>query len=129
MAAVANLAKTSDVEVMIITAIHPCGSDGSHHDAQLVEAQMRATAGRVLDDASRFFEINGIRVSGKIICGDPVSSVIALEAEAGSYDVIAMASRGMSLKKDGPDYVGSVTQDVIQRVRVPVLVIPLTTEG
>jgi nucleotide-binding universal stress UspA family protein len=46
------------------------------------------------------------------------------EAAAGACDLIVMSSRGLGLQHDRLRYLGSVTEHLIRRVAVPVLVVP-----
>ena len=125
---VADLAaRQKDLHVTIVSSIAPYDPSETDFGAEMVEMQntrMRQAAGRALEATSKVF--NGLHVANttKIVCGDPVSASLAKEVNQGKYDLVAMASRGMAMQKDDLQYVGSVTEHLIRRVSVPVLVIP-----
>ena len=64
----------------------------------------------------------GVSITARRIEGAP-AAVIAAEAEAGGYDLIVMGSRGLGLKDEAADLLGSVTERVLRRVACPVLVV------
>ncbi|HVK02331.1 MAG TPA: universal stress protein [Armatimonadaceae bacterium] len=127
VAALVAPAKDS-VDVTLILAIAPIKPEETDLDADIVtrqNANMRQAAQRALDKTSAVFDEYGIKHDTRVIEGDPVSAAIASEAETGGYDVIAMGSRGMGMQKGDVHYIGSVTERVIRRVGVPVLVLPI----
>jgi len=132
MLAAENLAELienlSDSHVTIAIAVEPFSADTSDYDEDTVvvqNAKMRQRAQAALAATARIFENKSIRHAVKIVEGDPVSAALATEAEAGQYDVIAMGSRGLGMQKSDLHYLGSVTEHVIRRVPIPVLVIPI----
>jgi nucleotide-binding universal stress UspA family protein len=117
----------SDTKVTIILVIQPLNPDETDFDLDVVERhnhKMQEKAHEALSLTARIFENRGIAHTTKIVEGDPVSTAIAHEAESGDYDLIAMGSRGLGMAKNNLHYLGSVTEHVIRRVSIPVLVIP-----
>jgi len=118
----------SDTVVTVAVAIEPLSVETTDYDIDIIErqnAKMREKAQAVLDATSRVFARKSIAFETKIVEGDPVSAALAQEAETGKYDVIAMGSRGLGMQKSNLNYLGSVTEHVIRRVGIPVLVIPV----
>jgi nucleotide-binding universal stress UspA family protein len=91
-------------------------------------AMMRRNAEASLKRTSEALSARGVVCSVKILEGDPVSAVLAREARKGGYDLIAMSSRGLGKQKDTLHYLGSVTEHLIRRSQIPVLVIPVSEE-
>jgi nucleotide-binding universal stress UspA family protein len=114
------------VDVTLVLAIAPLHVGETDYDDEIVErhnASMRERAKTALQATARVFERYNIACTTKVIEGDPVSLVLAREAENG-YDLIAMGSRGLGMQKSDLHYLGSVTDHVIRRSSVPVLVVP-----
>ena len=117
----------SDIHVTIVLVIQPLNPNETDFDEDVVErhnSKMNEKALEALQLTARIFAKREISHSTKIIEGDPVSTAIAAEAERGNYDMIAMGSRGLGMAKNNLHYLGSVTEHVIRRVSLPVLVIP-----
>ncbi len=64
--------------------------------------------------------VPGITVSSKLLLGRP-GEVIANEAEKGGYDLIVIGSRGLGGIKEL--VLGSVSHEVVNKSKVPVLVV------
>ena len=119
--------RVSDVHVTVVLAINPLDTGTSDYDEETVaryNTRMREKAEEALRAAAKIFRENNIACATKIIEGDPVSLAVAKEAESGAYDILAMGSRGLGMQKNDLHYLGSVTEHVIRRVSIPVLVIP-----
>ncbi|MGO8671732.1 MAG: universal stress protein [Capsulimonadaceae bacterium] len=119
-----------DVTVTVVLAIAPLRVEDTDYDPDIVERHnnaMRERAACTLRTTARVFERRSIQVKTKIIEGDPVSLALSTEANEQKYDIIAMGSRGMGMLKSDLHYLGSVTEHVIRRVGIPVLVIPTHT--
>lgn len=124
----AQAALTPGAHVTIVAAIAPRDINHSDLDAEVLKRQnerMHHRAEDVLHTVAAIFERHGVAHTEKVIVGDPVSSTVAEEAQAGDYDLIAMCSRGLGMSRDDARYVGSVTEHIIRRVNIPVLVIPI----
>lgn len=120
-------ANVSDVHVTVALAINPLDTGTSDYDEATVaqfNKRMYAKAEEALRAAAKIFEEHHIACATKIIEGDPVSLALAKEAESGAYDMLAMGSRGLGMQKNDLHYLGSVTEHVLRRVSIPVLVIP-----
>jgi nucleotide-binding universal stress UspA family protein len=117
-----------EAQITVLVVILPLDTENTDFDLEFVEAhnaQVRRQAEIALEKTTRTLAEFGVPHTGKILEGNPASAVIAREAECGDYDVIAMSSRGMGMQTDKLRYMGSVTEHVIRRVHVPVLVLPI----
>lgn len=115
-------------KVTLLLVVAPLKAEETDFEEEIVQrhnAAIYCKAEATLEKASRLLAIRGLEFETKIIEGDPVSAAIAAEAASGDYDVIVMASRGLSMHKTDMNYLGSVTEHVIRRVDLPVLVIPI----
>ncbi|MGO8671267.1 MAG: universal stress protein [Capsulimonadaceae bacterium] len=122
----------SNAEVTLVLAIAPLHSEDTDYDEEIVarhNTSMRDRAEATLKTTSQVFHRHGIACTVKVIEGDPVSAALAGEAEQNGYDLIAMGSRGMGMQKSDLHYLGSVTEHVIRRVGIPVLVVPVHREN
>jgi nucleotide-binding universal stress UspA family protein len=122
-----HLAPNRGTKVTVVIVIAPIGLKQTDFDVEFVEQQnrrIRKNAECVLAKITDVFARNNIAVTARILEGNPVSAEIAREATDGGYDLIVMSSRGMGKQSDSLHYIGSVTEHVMRRVNVPVLVIP-----
>ncbi len=83
-------------------------------------ASYRRVAENVVKDARDFLADAGLEAQGEAIIGPP-AQVILEEAERVGADLIIMGSRN---PKDVQMILGSVSQQVLNASRIPVLVIP-----
>ena len=114
--------------VTLLLAYSPLKAEGTDFDEDIVvrhNAAMHQKAESTLEKAARLFSIRGLTFDTKIVQGDPVSATIATEVQSGDYDLIVMGSRGLGMHKTDMHYLGSVTEHVIRRVDIPVMVIPV----
>lgn len=129
-----TIAKTiadPETDVTLILAIAPLRVEDTDYDEEIVQKHndsMRERADCTLKTTARVFARYNVKCETKVIEGDPVSLAIANEASDHGYDCIAMGSRGMGMQKSDLHYLGSVTEHVIRRVGIPVLVIPTHRE-
>ncbi|HEY3331827.1 MAG TPA: universal stress protein [Capsulimonadaceae bacterium] len=115
-------------KVTIAVVINPLTADETGIGEEALARQnayMRQQAEKALELAAASFADHRDNLITKILTGDPVSGVIAKEATEGGYDLIALGSRGMGMLRSDLHYLGSVTEHVIRRVGIPVLVIPI----
>lgn len=122
------LVSTRNAQVTVVVVTLPPDTESTDFDLEFVEAhntQIRRQAELALEKTSRILVERDIAHTSKILTGNPVSAVIAQEAKNGNYDLIAMSSRGLGQQKDKLRYMGSVTEHVIRRVSIPVLVLPV----
>ena len=120
-------AGVADAHVTVVLAINPLDSSTSDYDEETItryNARMRGKAEEALRAAANIFQERNVSCTTKVIEGDPVSLAVAREAESGAYDIVAMGSRGLGMQKNDLHYLGSVTEHVIRRVSIPVLVLP-----
>jgi nucleotide-binding universal stress UspA family protein len=125
------LGDLQDIEVTVLVAVSLYDESEADYGEEFVRTRntwMRQKAERATAQAVAVFAENGIKAEALIVEGDPVSAAISEEAKNGDYDLIVMGSRGLSLEKEQLSYVGSVTQHVLRRVSIPVLVIPAQPE-
>ena len=116
------------VHVTIVAAIAPIRAERSDLDERIVALQnqnLRCHAQSVLESTATLFAARGIPHGLRVLEAEPVSEAILREAEAERYDLIAMGSRGMGMSRNDWRHVGSVTERVIRRSPVPVLVLPV----
>jgi len=121
----------TQTRVTVAIAIEPLSAETTDYDEEIINrqnAKMRERAQAAVDATSRIFARKSIETVTKVVEGDPVSAALADEAAAGQYDIIAMGSRGLGMQKNNQHYLGSVTEHVIRRVGIPVLVIPVHKE-
>jgi len=127
--AVAKIVKERpSTKVTIAVVINPLTAEDTQIAPDALErhnAYMREQAEKAVAVSAEPFGELSENVVTKILAGDPVSSVIAKEASEGGYDLVALGSRGMGMLRSDLHYLGSVTEHVIRRVGVPVLVIPI----
>ena len=117
--------------ITLVVAIALENKNHSGLDEEVIRRQnerIRRHAEDALRTVASIFERRGVPHTAKIIEGDPTSAAVAQEAETGEYDLIAMGSRGLGMQRNDVHYSGSVTEHVIRRVRIPVLVIPIHPE-
>jgi len=118
----------AETKVTVAIIIEPLSVETTDYDQAIIDRQndkMRERAQAALDATGSVLSRKGITYETKIVEGDPVSLAIANEVQTGAYDVVAMGSRGLGMQKNNLHYLGSVTEHVIRRVGVPVLVIPV----
>ncbi len=125
----AEIAACTNAEVVILTAAEATAvtqfvTSAIPHGGSAQE-EMRHTATHVIEDTRKpFLEADVRQVHTKIIEG-PASEVILDEAKAGSYDLIAMGSRGAGagLTQRLILGMGSVAQRVLSSAPCPVLIV------
>lgn len=123
--------EAADIQVTAVVVIAPYNIEKTDLDPTVVEqrnAAMRLHAEEALKATVRALNERGIACTTRILEGDPVSAVLASEAREGGYDLIAMSSRGLSKQQSSLHYLGRVTEHLIRRSRIPVLVIPVAEE-
>lgn len=116
------------VELTVAVVVMPLDIGSTDMELEFVQAhnsQVRRQADLALEKTSRVLEEQKIPHTCKILEGTPVSAILAKEAGSGNYDLVVMSSRGMGMQKDTLHYMGSVTEHLIRRVSIPVLVIPV----
>lgn len=129
---VASLVRSAgDVQITIAVAVLALDVSGTDLNVGFVDAhnlQVRRNANQAIEKTSQILEQAKLPHTCKILEGTPVSAVLAQEAVAGEYDLIVMSSRGLGMQDDKLHYMGSVTEHLIRRVSIPVLVIPVNEE-
>src|SRR5262245_16551357 len=90
VAALASAVKDAHVTIVTVLSPYDPGETDFVDDlANLLNARMRRQAERALEATVKVFENHQVNHTMKILEGDPVSAVIAQEAEKGHYDLIA----------------------------------------
>lgn len=82
---------------------------------------------RILEQADEVFKPAGVNVDGKLVEG-PVAETIAAEIEAAGCGIVVLGSTGMGRGKLGSILLGSVAEQVIRKVKVPVLLVKADTD-
>lgn len=96
---------------------------GAEEAMRVMEQLLQEAEAGVLARAQEILHAQGVSsATTRRVEGAP-AAVIAAEAEAGGYDLIVMGSRGLRLKDEASDLLGSVTERVLRRVACPVLVV------
>lgn len=119
------------LNVTIVVVISPLTAEQTDCQADFLEKHntwLRREAQMIADRAVEQFRATGVVCSTKILEGRPVSAVLAREAGSGKYELVVMSSRGMGHQEDTLRYVGRVTEHMIRRVSIPVLVVPVKDE-
>lgn len=119
------------LDVTIVVVISPLTAAQSDCRAEYLEqhdAWLRREAQLMADRAVARLRASGAICTTKILEGSPVSAVLAKEAASGKYELVVMSSRGLGHQQDSLRYVGRVTEHVIRRVSIPVLVVPVEDE-
>jgi nucleotide-binding universal stress UspA family protein len=127
-----QLKANADARVTVVCAIaviDPLRTDSDEAAVEHQNAAVRRHAEQAVDLTCSIFRRAGIACEGKVVRGDPASTAIVLETRRGGYDLIAMASRGLTMKRGDHHYFGSVTDHVVRQVDIPVLVIPMREEA
>lgn len=118
-----------DTHVTVAVVVEPLTADKSDYRPEFLQqhnAWLRLDAQRAADRATEQVRLPGLSCKTKILEGSPVSAALAKEAASGKYDLIVMSSRGLGQQRDSLRYLGSVTEHLLRRVSIPVLVIPLS---
>jgi nucleotide-binding universal stress UspA family protein len=121
----------SRLNVTIVVVVSPLTAEQTDCQADFLErhnAWLRGEAQLIADRAVERFRASGVVCTTKVLEGRPVSAVLAKEASSGKYELVVMSSRGMGHKEDTLRYVGRVTEHMIRRVSIPVLVVPVEDE-
>lgn len=116
------------LNVTIVVVITPLTAEQSDCQADFLEnhnAWLRRDAQQIADRAVEQFRGSGVVCTTKVLEGRPVSAVLAKEAAGGTYELVVMSSRGMGHQQDSLRYVGRVTEHLIRRLAIPVLVVPV----
>ena len=119
------------LNVTIAVVISPLSAEESDYRTEYLEphnAWLRNEAQRFADRAIEPLRSRGVICTTKILEGKPVSAVLAKEAASGQYDLLLMSSRGMGQQQDRLRYLGSVTEHVLRRASIPVLIVPSEDE-
>lgn len=120
-------AASTGVAVTLAVVIAPISSDYSDLSTEAIIRQNQAMhrhAEETLAGAASLFADYDIVPHTRILESNTASSAIAQEVQTGGFDLIVMGSRGLGLSESDRRLVGSVTENVLRRVQIPVLVIP-----
>ena len=97
----------------------------SQEEMRDMEAQTRTEADALVTAVQTDLEAYGFSVTTRVEWG-PTADVIVKVAETGEHDLIAIGQRGAGRVADL--IIGSVSDRVIRRARIPVIVMPATAE-
>lgn len=121
----------SRLNVTIVVVVSPLTAEESDCQADFLEKHnswLRREAQQIADRAVEQFRASGVVCTTKVLEGRPVSAVLAKEAGSGKYELVVMSSRGLGHQEDTLRYLGRVTEHMIRRVSIPVLVVPVADE-
>ncbi len=131
LAAVQKIAEAialwNGAHVTAVVVIAPLSEEHTEYEATTVHSlneRMVVEAQRALCLTQDIFLKQGVECTTQILRGDPVSTVLATEAERGGYDLIALGSRRIGTRRDDVKPIGSVTERLLRYVSTPVLVFP-----
>lgn len=117
-----------ELSVTVAVGVSPLSADESDYRTEYLQSHndwLRQEAQRVADRAVHKLKGPGLNVTTKILEGKPVSALLSREAVSGHYDLIVMGSRGLGQQDNSLRYLGSVTEHVLRRVAIPVMVVPV----
>lgn len=112
----AYLGKALGAEIVSLTV---ADYSSAAHDPQAV-VMVREAAHKISGEALKILEAWGARGSSVVREGDPVGEIVKASGEIGA-DLIVVGSRGLSTLKR--ILLGSVSQGVVAKSSVPVLVV------
>lgn len=115
--AAAYLAKALGAEIVSLTVADYSSAAAQDPQAVLI---VREAAHKISGEALKILEARGVRGSSLVREGDPVSEIVRTSKEIGA-DLIVVGSRGLSTLKR--ILLGSVSQGVVARSSIPVLVV------
>jgi nucleotide-binding universal stress UspA family protein len=108
----------------VVSPIDPKTTDLDADEIVRQDAGQRVRALATLGEARRIVEAHQVLCNSRLRDGAPASAVIAQECAEGGYDLIVMGSRGLGMRRENPHRIGSVTEHLLQRLAIPVLVVP-----
>ena len=118
-----ELAKILSAKITIITAIAPVPQHWAGTSPVYVETlvqKQEAHAHVVAEQYKKFFEEEGLEATTVVQKGDPAEEINKV-VDAGDYYMVIMGSRGLTGIKRA--LLGSVTNNVVQSCKIPVLVV------
>ena len=120
-----------ELSVTVAVVISPLAPDQSDYKREYVDKHnvwLRKEAQLAADRAVEKLRAPGVTCTTKILEGRPVSAVLAKEVAGGNYELLVMSSRGLGYEQDTLHYLGNVTEHLIRRISIPVLVVPVQEE-
>ncbi len=119
---------SAEIEVLYVS---PVLTDiGGHQDTELkdlqkVEKELLASSGVTMDDFIKK-HFSGLKVSGKVVMGNPGDEIVA-EIKASKPDLVIMGTEGRS--GVGQFFFGSVASKVVRMSPVPVMTLRQSGEA
>ena len=120
-----------ELHVTVAVVISPLAPDQSDYKTEYLDkhnAWLRKEAQLVADRVAQQLRVPGVSCTTKILEGRPVSAVLAKEVANGKYQLLVMSSRGLGYEQDTLHYLGNVTEHLIRRISIPILVVPVQNE-
>ena len=114
---------------VLLNVINTKGLDGHGIDPGLKEtilAKKREWSEKTLAQAATSFKSAGVEYEKRIMTGDP-ATLICYTAQNEDFDMVIIAESGMSDFKDW--YMGSVTNYVMYRCPIPILLVKHSRKG
>ncbi len=116
-----HFGKKEGVVVHIVHVYEPPEQYATQEGYEELVKSYREVAQHVVQDAREFLEDVGLQVTGEAIVGPP-AQVVLEEADRVGADLILVGHRN---PKDVTEmFLGSVSQQILNQTRIPVLVIP-----
>jgi nucleotide-binding universal stress UspA family protein len=115
------LEKISDAQVTSLYITSKGDSDKQSESGVENKVTLEGKSIKLIEDKIRACKDNGVKqVSYKVQIGNPADEIIKLSHEI-DFDLIVMASKKITSR-----FLGSTTRKVIDTVRKPILIIPVT---
>lgn len=121
-------AEKMGLEILILTVIEPdtaAAIPGSTPIKTKNNGYSREKAINALTEAKEVFKETGILVSAKLAEGIPADEIVK-EAHSKDCELIIMGSIGMGHGKLQSFFLGSVAEQVLRKVNIPVLIVKET---
>lgn len=118
---VMHFGKKENAEVHVVHAYQLPAQYAAQEGYKALISQYRSVAENVVQDARHYLRETGVEASGDAIEGPP-AEVILEEARRVDADLILMGHRNPAHMTDM--LLGSVSQQVLNHARIPVLVVP-----
>jgi nucleotide-binding universal stress UspA family protein len=116
----ADLVQKYGAQLILVHAFHPVPGELGLKMLEQVEAKTIASGEQVIEEAQSRLASLGVPVVSELLEGPPADAVLRV-AETRKCDLIVMGSRGLGGLE--ATLLGSVSEQVLQRAAVPVLIV------
>jgi nucleotide-binding universal stress UspA family protein len=118
---VMHFGKTEEAELYVVHAYQLPGQYAAQEGYEALIAEYRHVAENVVQDARNYLRETGVEAGGDAVEGAPAEVILA-EAKRIDADLILMGHRNPAHMTEM--LLGSVSRQVLNNARIPVLVIP-----